>query len=156
MNKFDDNFKKRLEERKLFISDEKLNLFEIYATELKDWNSKINLTAIIDDLDIIDKHFIDSLLPLKYEAFNQGIKVADVGTGGGFPGIPLKICHPDINLTLIESIGKKVNFLNHIIDKLNLENVDIINNRAEIIGHNPKYRENYDFVVARCVARLPI
>jgi len=147
--------KKRLEERKLSVDEEKLCLFEAYATELKDWNTRINLTAITDDLDIIDKHFIDSLLPLKFETFVQGITVADVGTGGGFPGIPLKICRPDIRLTLIESIGKKANFLKHIIDKLNLENAEVINDRAEIIGNNADHREKYDIVFARCVARLP-
>lgn len=156
MNQFSEIFKKRLEERKLSVGEEKLSSFEIYANELKDWNTRINLTAITDDLSIIDKHFIDSLLPLKFMTFGQGISVADVGTGGGFPGIPLKICRPDIHLTLIESIGKKANFLKHIIDKLNLENSQVINDRAELIGNNPEHREKYDLVVARCVARLPI
>ncbi len=155
MNQFNEIFKKRLEERKLSVDEEKLCLFETYATELKDWNTRINLTAIKDDLDIIDKHLIDSLLPLKFDTFGQGITVADVGTGGGFPGIPLKICRPDIHLTLIESIGKKANFLKHIIDKLNLENSEVINERAEIIGNSADHREKYDLVVARCVARLP-
>lgn len=156
MNQFNEIFKKRLEERKLSINEEKLSLFEIYANELKDWNTRINLTAITDDLSIIDKHFIDSLLLLTFDTIGQGIRVADVGTGGGFPSIPLKICHPDISLSLIESIGKKAKFLNHIIDTLKLDNADVLNDRVEVIAHNIEHRERYDLVVARCVARLPM
>ena len=156
MQKFNDILKEKIIERKLSVDEEKLHQLEVYATELKDWNTRINLTALTDDLDIIDKHFIDSLLLLKFETLGQNIRIADVGTGGGFPGIPLKICRPDISLSLIESIGKKTKFLNHIVDKLELDGVDVINERAEMIAYSPEHREKYDFVVARCVARLPI
>jgi len=156
MNQFLELFNKRLIERNIQITEEELSLFEIYATELKDWNTRINLTAITNDEDIIDKHFIDSILLLKFEELERGIRIADIGTGGGFPGIPLKICRPDIHLSLVESIWKKAKFLEHIITKLKLDSVDIINDRAEVIAHRPEYRENYDLVVARCVARLPM
>ncbi|MGB9595484.1 MAG: 16S rRNA (guanine(527)-N(7))-methyltransferase RsmG [Candidatus Poribacteria bacterium] len=156
MQKFNDILREKFIERNLLIDEGKLQQFEIYATELKDWNTRINLTAIKDDLDIIDKHFIDSLLIFCYEDIDQNANVADVGAGGGFPGIPIKIYRPDIYLSLIESIGKKARFLKHIIDILKLENVDILNERVEIIGHLVERREKYNLVVARCVAHLRI
>jgi len=154
MQKFDDILREKLIERKLTVDEEKIHQFEIYATELKDWNTRINLTALKDDIDIIEKHFIDSLLIFCYEDIDQNAKIADVGTGGGFPGIPIKIYRPDIHLLLIESIGKKAKFLKHIVDTLKLENVEILNERVEVIAHAEKWRERYDLVVARCVARL--
>ena len=154
MQKFDDTLREKLIERNLTIDEEKIHQFEIYATELKDWNTRINLTALKDDIDIIEKHFIDSLLIFCYEDIDQNAKIADVGTGGGFPGIPIKIYRPDIRLLLIESIGKKAKFLRHIVDTLKLENVEILNERVEVIAHAEKWRERYDLVVARCVARL--
>lgn len=156
MQKFIDILREKIIERKLSVDEEKLHQLETYATELKDWNTRINLTALKDDLDIIDKHFIDSLLLFCYEEIDQNARVADVGTGGGFPGIPIKIYRPDVRLSLIESIGKKAKFLKHIVDTLKLENVEILNERVEEIAHSKDHRERYDLVVARCVARLPM
>ncbi len=156
MQKFSDILREKFAERNLSIDKEKLNQFEIYATELKDWNKRINLTSIRDDLDIVEKHFIDSLLILLYEDIDRDAKIGDVGAGGGFPGIPIKIYRPDIALTLIESIRKKARFIKYVVDTLKLENVDIVNDRVETVGHLEEYRGRYDLVVARCVARLPI
>jgi 16S rRNA (guanine527-N7)-methyltransferase len=156
MNQFSDLLKEKIRDYGFNIDESKLIQFSIYAQELKDWNTRINLTALKEDSDIIDKHFIDSLLIFRYETIIEGAKVADVGTGGGFPGIPIKIYRPDIRLSLIESIGKKVKFLNHIVDTLKLDNVEVMNERVEVIGHSKEHREKYDIVVARCVARLPI
>jgi len=155
MNQFYDLLKERIGNR-LPIDEDRLNQLCLYAQELKDWNTRINLTALTEDSDIIDKHFIDSLLIFHYETIIEGARVADVGTGGGFPGIPIKIYRPDIQLSLIESIGKKVKFLNHVVDTLKLDNVEVMNERVEEIGHSKEHRERYDIVVARCVARLPI
>jgi 16S rRNA (guanine527-N7)-methyltransferase len=155
MNQFYDLLKERIGNR-LPIYEERLNQLGIYAQELKDWNTRINLTALKEDSDIIDKHFIDSLLIFRYEEVIEGARVADVGAGGGFPGIPIKIYRPDIRLSLIESIGKKTRFLNHVVDTLKLDNVEVLNERAEVIGHSKEHREIYDIVVARTVARLPI
>lgn len=155
MNQFYDLLRERIGNR-LLIDEDKLHQFSIYAQELKDWNTRINLTALTEDSDIIDKHFIDSLLIFRYGKIIEGARVADVGTGGGFPGIPIKIYRPDIHLSLIESIGKKARFLNHVVDTLKLDNVEILNERAEVIGHSKEHREKYDIVVARTVARLPI
>jgi 16S rRNA (guanine527-N7)-methyltransferase len=149
MKKFNDILKEKIIERKLSVDEEKLHQLETYATELKDWNTRINLTALKDDLDIIEKHFIDSLLIFCYEKIDQNARIADVGTGGGFPGIPIKIYRPDVRLSLIE-------FLKHIVDVLKLENVEILNDRVEAIAYSKDHREKYDLVVARCVARLPM
>ncbi len=155
MNEFVLLLKTRMEERGFSVSRHQLAQFEIYRRELVDWNTRINLTSLTDDLDIIDKHFIDSLLLVRYETLGHGIKVADVGVGAGFPGLPIKIYRPDIRLSLLESVGKKTRFLEHIIARLELENVDVINNRAEVIARSPEHRERYDLVLARCVAHLP-
>jgi len=148
--------KKRMEERGFPVDDHQLDQFDIYRQELKDWNTKINLTSLTDDLDIIDKHFIDSLLLVRYEPPGRGIRVADVGAGAGFPGLPIKIYRPDIRLSLLESVGKKARFLSHVITKLELENVDVINDRAEATARSPEHREQYDLALARCVASLQV
>lgn len=139
----------------LSIDDDKLAQFDVFRRELKEWNRKINLTSLSDDLDIIDKHFIDSLLLLRYEAPAYGVRVVDVGTGAGFPGLPIKICRPDIRLLLLESIGKKARFLEHMVARLGLEDVTVVNERAEIAARMTEYREQFDLSVARAVAQLP-
>jgi 16S rRNA (guanine527-N7)-methyltransferase len=156
MSEFIYLLKKRMEERGFSINGHQLTQFGVYRQELRDWNRRINLTSLTDDLDIIDKHFIDSLLLVRYESLRHGIKVADVGTGAGFPGLPIEIYRPDIRLLLLESVGKKTRFLEHIIAKLELENVDVINDRAEVVARSPEHRGQYDFVVARCVVRLSV
>jgi 16S rRNA (guanine527-N7)-methyltransferase len=156
MTQFSDLLKEKIRDYGYNIDEGKLIQFSIYAQELKDWNTRINLTALKEDSDIIDKHFIDSLLIFRYETIIEGARFADVGTGGGFPGIPIKIYRPDIHLSLIESIGKKARFLNHVVDTLKLDNVEVMNERVEVIGHSKEHRERYDIAVARCVARLPI
>ncbi len=156
MNEFTHLLKKRMEARGVSVSYHQLVQFGVYHQELKDWNTKINLTSLTDDLDIIDKHFIDSLSLICYNSSGYGIRMVDVGTGAGFPGIPIKIYQPDIRLSLLESVGKKAGFLNHITSKLELEDVDVINDRAEIVARSPEHREQYDLAVARCVARLSV
>ena len=134
------------------FNEEQVEKFYKYMQLLLEWNEKINLTAITDPKEIILKHFIDSLTILKY--IKKGAKVIDVGTGAGFPGIPLKILRDDINLTLLDSLNKRINFLKLVIDELKLKNVDTIHGRAEEIGKNKRYRESFDISFSRAVANL--
>jgi 16S rRNA (guanine527-N7)-methyltransferase len=154
MSDFTHILRERMECRGFTVNDHQLAQFSIYHRELKDWNTRVNLTALNDDIDIINKHFIDSILLVKYQPIREKIKLADVGTGAGFPGIPLKLYKPDIYLMLIESVGKKAEFLKHMVSILELEDVQVLNERAEIIGRWKEYRESYDLAVARCVAPL--
>ena len=137
------------------LTARQLWLFSRYEEELLEWNAKHNLTAIKDRPSIRTKHFLDSLTciaPLKEKPKNH---IVDIGTGAGFPGIPIKIMQPNSRLTLIESVGKKINFCQHIVQVLELENVEIIKARAEELGQSIKHRQKYDLAIARAVARLP-
>lgn len=138
------------------LNEKQLSQFEIYYDMLIEWNKVMNLTAITEKDDVIIKHFADSLLLSKYADFNREVKIIDVGTGAGFPGIPLKIAFSDINITLMDSLNKRLNFLNEVISKLDLQNVETVHARAEDGGRNEKYREQYDFAVSRAVANLAV
>lgn len=138
------------------VSTNILKKFKIYTDLLLDWNKKMNLTGIKEEEDIILKHYIDSLSCLKKNYINNNCKVIDVGTGAGFPGLPIKIVNNNINLTLIDSLRKRIDFLNEVVKRLELNNVEIIHIRAEDLGKDLKYRESYDVAVSRAVASLPI
>lgn len=130
--------------------------FDIYLRELLEWNQKFNLTAIRDPEGIQIKHFLDSLSVIT--AFPEGwipLSMIDIGTGAGFPGIPLKIIYPDAGLTLVESIKKKAGFCEHIVQTLGLKDVIVSSARAEEIGQDPGHREHYDLALARAVAKMP-
>ena len=129
--------------------------FQTYLELLLEWNDKINLTAITEPGEIVAKHFVDSLTLLSSCTIKQGAKIIDVGTGAGFPGIPLKIMRPDLNLTLLDSLNKRLNFLGEVCQTLNLKS-ERIHKRAEEAGLDKKMRENYDIVVARAVAPLNV
>lgn len=128
--------------------------FEKYQDLLLEWNEKINLTAITDEQDIITKHFVDSLYCLKY--IKPGDKVIDIGTGAGFPGIPLKIVSCETFVTLLDSLNKRIVYLNDVIDKLQLKGIETIHGRAEEFGVKPEYREQYEIVTARAVANMKV
>lgn len=130
--------------------------FQLFEDELLAWNEKFNLTAIREREGIRVKHFLDSLTCLKAFPTLQDHKVIDIGTGAGFPGIPLKLYCPGIHLTLVESIGKKASFCQHMVETLKLENVSVLAMRAEEIGRLPAHREQYDLALARAVAPLPV
>lgn len=127
-----------------------------YEKELLEWNQKINLTAIRDAESIRTKHFLDSFSCVLAWQANPPASLIDVGTGAGFPGLPLKILYPNLKLTLVESVGKKAKFCEHIVSKLGLEEANVIHARAEDIGQDPNHREKYDWAVARAVANLNI
>ncbi len=126
-----------------------------YESELLSWNARMNLTAIDSPETIRVKHFLDSLTCLLVMRERPARRVIDVGSGAGFPGLPVKIVLPAIQLTLLESVGKKADFCRHIARKLGLENVEVIHGRAEELGHQRQHREQYDWAVARAVAVLP-
>lgn len=127
-----------------------------YERELIEWNQKFNLTAIRDVESIRTKHFLDSFSCVQAWKANPPLRLVDVGTGAGFPGIPLKIIYPNMHVTLVESVGKKAMFCQHIVSKLGLEGVEVIHARAEEMGQTPAQRESYDWAVARAVAKLNI
>ena len=136
------------------LSESKIKDFYTYMEELVEWNKKINLTAILERDDIIDKHFIDSLTISQYIKDDENI--IDVGTGAGFPGIPLKIARENLKIDLLDSLNKRINFLNEIINILNLKNIKTIHARAEDEAGKKEKREEYDIAVSRAVANLPV
>lgn len=127
-----------------------------YERELLEWNQKFNLTAIRDTEAIRTKHFLDSFSCVLAWGANPPHHLIDVGTGAGFPGLPLKILYPQLKLTLVESVGKKAMFCQHIVRVLGLDSVNVIHARAEDLGHKPEHREQYDWAVARAVAGMNI
>ena len=136
----------------VILDEEQIQKFYKYMELLLEWNEKINLTAITNPEDIILKHFIDSLTIEEY--INKGESLVDVGTGAGFPGIPIKIYRDDINVTLVDSLNKRINFLNIVIEELKLKKIKAIHSRAEEFGKNVKYREKFDVSTSRAVANL--
>ncbi len=129
--------------------------FDVYARELAEWNAHTNLTAITAPDEVRVRHFLDSLTVLAAAPLPPGAHVIDVGTGAGFPGLPLAMVRPDLHVTLIEATGKKLAFCQHVAHLLGLTNLDFVHARAEEGGHMPALRERGDLVVARAVARLP-
>ena len=137
------------------LDDDKIKKLNLYGNLLLQWNEKINLTAICDPEDVLYKHFYDCILFFKNVNVPQGASLIDVGTGAGFPGLVLKIVRPDINVTLLDSLNKRINFLNDVIEKCQLVGIEAIHSRAEDGGKNQKYREKYDIACARAVAAMP-
>jgi 16S rRNA (guanine527-N7)-methyltransferase len=138
------------------LSGRQVTALLTYEKKLLEWNQKFNLTAIRDAESIRTKHFLDSFSCVLAWKSSPPDQLIDVGTGAGFPGIPLKILYPNLKLTLVESVGKKAMFCQHIVDVLGLEHVDVIHARAEDLGHDAQHRETYDWAVARAVANLNV
>ena len=136
------------------LSNEMISRFDRYAEVLVDWNNKINLTAITDPVGIANKHFLDSLLLLKAVDIMPGSTLADIGTGAGFPSVPVKIARDDIDLTLVDSLNKRINFLTELSSEIGIDS-RCIHARAEELARNKTYREAFDVVCARAVAKLP-
>ena len=153
-NDFKNKLSKLLQEINIEITEEEVNKFYNYMNLLLEWNEKINLTAITEQEDIILKHFVDSLTI--YKLIEENKSIIDIGTGAGFPGIPLAILKNKNKFTLVDSLNKRINFLNEIKESLSLENITNIHARAEEFGQNKKYREKFDIAVSRAVANLSI
>lgn len=138
------------------VSPKLCERLEIYAALLRDWNEKINLTAITDDEGIAVKHFLDSLTLLKYAPLKQNTSLIDVGTGAGFPGLVIAAARDDISVTLLDSTGKKLKVVSDIADAMGLKNHTVLHARAEEAGKSKEYRENFDYACARAVAELRV
>jgi len=134
--------------------DRSISLFEIYMENILDINQRINVTSVKDRASFIAKHYIDSISIINEEEFIRAQTIIDIGTGGGFPGVPLAILFPEKKFTLVDSVGKKINVIKESIKDFNSDNIELVKERAEIIGRMPQYREMYDLCVSRAVAPL--
>lgn len=144
----------KLEMISVEVDRKKIDQFNQFYDLIVEWNNVMNLTAITDYKDVVEKHFLDSLSIERILKLDDIKAVMDVGTGAGFPGMPLKIIYPELKITLLDSLNKRVKFLNEVIRQLELKNIDAIHGRAEDIGKNENYREKYDLCVSRAVANL--
>ena len=151
---FSKEFVKQADKMDIKISDNQIKMFYEYMNLLIEWNEKINLTAIIEPKEVIVKHFIDSIIAAKY--IKEGSSIIDVGTGAGFPGIPLKIYNDSYKVTLLDSLNKRTIFLQEVVNKLGLKDIEIIHGRAEDYAQDNKYREMFDYAISRAVAPLNI
>lgn len=140
----------------LELTTAQLDDFNKYYELLVEWNEKINLTAITEPKEVAIKHIVDSLSCYQEKLFTGDVSLIDVGTGAGFPGLPLKIFCPNLKLTLLDSLNKRVKFLQLVVDELGLKDVEVIHARSEEAARNKKYREKFNLATARAVARLPI
>lgn len=152
MEEFVEELKKQAEEIELNLNEKQINQMHKYMELMLEWNEKINLTAITEEKEIIQKHFIDSLTIAKY--IEKNAKIIDVGTGAGFPGIPLKIVRKDLNITLLDSLNKRIKFLDEVIHQIGLKDIKTVHTRVEEFGKNKEYRESFDYATSRAVANL--
>lgn len=146
--------KKGIEALNIDITDEQLAKFDKYISLLIQWNKKMNLTAIVEPEEIIVEHFLDSISIFKVMDIEDHHSIIDVGTGAGFPGIPIKIAKPQVKLVLLDSLKKRTEFLKIVAEELNLNDIEVIHSRAEDLAREENYRENFDLVVSRAVASL--
>jgi 16S rRNA (guanine527-N7)-methyltransferase len=155
MNKLDE-FKRKSQSIQVLLDEEQLNFFSDFMDFMIKWNDRVRLTSITEETEVIDKHFVDSLTALKAKVIKDKDRVLDLGTGGGFPGIPLKIINPTIDLVMLDSRLKKIEYLKEVIDVFDLKDTIAIHGRAEDYGQLPDFRESFDVVVSRAVANLTV
>ena len=152
-----ETFYNLLAEQNLPLSDQQKKQFERYFELLVEWNEKINLTAITDKEEVYLKHFYDSIAPILQGLIpNETIKLLDIGAGAGFPSLPMKILYPQLNVTIIDSLNKRINFLQLLAQELDLDDVHFYHGRAEDLAQDKNFRAQYDFVTARAVARMQV
>ncbi len=149
-------FQQLLKKQGIELSEKQLNQFNRYYELLVEWNEKMNLTAITDHGEVYLKHFYDSITASFHVDMTRPLSVCDVGAGAGFPSIPLKICFPHLEVSIVDSLNKRITFLHHLADELGLDKVHFHHDRAETFGQNKAFRESYDLVTARAVARLSV
>ena len=136
------------------VTNEQCELFETYYNLIKTWNEKFNLTTILEQHDVIIKHFLDSVLSVK--DLKENSKLIDIGAGAGFPSVPIKIMRPDLEVVMLDGSNKRVTFLNEVIKELKLNNASAVHERCEIAAHKPEFREKFDYCVARAVAETNV
>ncbi|WP_067840393.1 16S rRNA (guanine(527)-N(7))-methyltransferase RsmG [Amphibacillus sediminis] len=151
-----DQFEQALSQNGITLSTEQRQQFEIYYQTLIEWNQKMNLTAITEQAEVYLKHFYDSITAGFYVDLTKDLTVCDVGAGAGFPSIPLKICFPQLKVTIVDSLNKRIAFLNHLANQLGLEDVAFYHDRAEFFGRNKQFRHQFDLVIARAVAKTSV
>ncbi|MCA9765788.1 MAG: 16S rRNA (guanine(527)-N(7))-methyltransferase RsmG [Carnobacterium sp.] len=152
-----EEFKLALQSEGIDVSEKQMKQFDDYLILLQEWNEKINLTAITEREEVYLKHFYDSITAGLYVDFNKGVQsLCDVGAGAGFPSIPLKIIFPKLKVTIVDSLNKRIQFLTILAETLQLEDVYFYHDRAEDFGQNKQFRESFDFVTARAVARMSV
>ncbi|AKG03330.1 MULTISPECIES: 16S rRNA (guanine(527)-N(7))-methyltransferase RsmG [Salimicrobium] len=149
-------FQNKLKEQGIELTEKQLDQFEKYWEMLVEWNEKMNLTAITEKGEVYEKHFYDSLTAAFYHDFSGPLRICDVGAGAGFPSLPLKIVFPELKVTIVDSLKKRIGFLNHLATELELNDVAFYHDRAENFGKNGKFREKYDLVLGRAVARMSV
>ncbi len=150
------NFKSLAKDIKIQITESQFNQLSEFIELLKEKNKELNLTRIADEKEVWIKHVIDSLMVLNFVDINPEMKIVDLGTGGGFPGIPLAILYPETDFLLIDSVEKKIKAVQEFANKLELKNIKTLSERAEILGQDPIYREKYNIILSRAVASLPV
>lgn len=149
-------FEEMLGERGVTLSEQQRTQYEEYYSLLVEWNEKINLTAITEKAEVYEKHFYDSISASFFFDFTKVETLIDIGAGAGFPSLPIKIIYPHLQVTILDSLNKRITFLEHLSKELKLEHVSCIHGRAEEFGGDPKYRDRFDVVTARAVARLNV
>lgn len=143
-----------LNELNISYTDKQIDMFNQYYELLIEWNKRINLTAITEKEDVILKHFVDSVLICRFFKFYQGIRLIDIGTGAGFPGIPVKILNPECSIVLLDSLNKRIRFLDTVINTLGLTDIECIHGRAEDVSREKNYRRSFDYSISRAVSNL--
>ncbi|MBM7704216.1 16S rRNA (guanine(527)-N(7))-methyltransferase RsmG [Metabacillus iocasae] len=151
-----EQFQQSLEAKGIILSSQQIEQFNMYHKLLVEWNEKMNLTAITEYGEVLEKHFYDSVSAAFFHDFSSVQTVCDVGAGAGFPSIPLKICFPHLHVTIVDSLQKRITFLSTLVEALKLENVSLYHDRAETFGKKELIRESYDVVTARAVARISV
>lgn len=150
------SLKLELEKKGLVLAVEQFQQFETYYAMLVDWNNRMNLTAITAYDEVMEKHFYDSISPAFYHDFSSEHELIDIGAGAGFPSLPLKIMYPHLKVTIVDSLNKRITFLQELVRSLGLTDVSLIHGRAEELAQQAQHREKYPLVIARAVARLPV
>ena len=154
--RFFDLMKKAALDVEMEFTEAQYEQFIKYMRLLQEWNEKINLTAITEDEEVVKKHFIDCIKAFKSDAIKNANTVIDVGTGAGFPGLPIAIMNPEVKVTLLDSLNKRINFLNLVVRELGLKNVTTIHSRAEDGARRPELREKFDVATSRAVANMAV
>ncbi|ALX49538.1 16S rRNA (guanine(527)-N(7))-methyltransferase RsmG [Lentibacillus amyloliquefaciens] len=151
-----EQFVSALREQGIELNEKQQEQFADYYQILVEWNKKINLTTVTEEEDVYLKHFYDSVSAAFYHDFSGNLSICDVGAGAGFPSIPLKICFPALKITIVDSLQKRINFLNQLAARLELHDVAFYHDRAETFGKNKQFRETFDIVISRAVARMSV